>query len=171
MVKEITQVNRPNGQRNVYVWVKARKDLSPIMSLVNDILVWNDQPAKSKEIFTTTKPYKIKFHFNSSSEADEAADLIRKMTVPDVIRESQIHTDGSVVSKEGLNVNVEVYEDENGNKKASKEGSFVATDDADTGTGDGSDTGTGTNWTRYALIGGVALVAIIISVWYFKKKK
>lgn len=171
MVKEITQVNRPAGQKNVYVWVKKKTDLSPIMSLVNDVLNWNDKPAKTKEIFTTTKPYKLKFHFKSYDEADEAADLIRKMTVPDKITESRIHTDGSVVSKEGLNVKVDVYEDENGNKKASKDDTFVDTDDTDETDVDNNTDETETPWARYALIGGIALVAIIAAVWYFKKKK
>lgn len=169
MVKEITQVNRPAGQKNVYVWVKKKTDLSPIMSLVNDVLNWNDKPAKTKEIFTTTKPYKLKFHFKSYDEADEAADLIRKMTVPDQITESRIHTDGSVVSKEGLNVKVEVVENEDGTKSAAQGGTFVNTES--TGTVETDETETGTPWARYALIAGIAIVAIIASVWYFKKKK
>lgn len=169
MVKEITQVNRPQGQRNMYVWVKKKSDLSPILSLVTDVLKWNDKAAKKGEIFTTTAPYKLVFRFKTYDEAIDAADLIRKMTIPDEIRERSIHTDGSVVTKEGLNVNVEVLENEDGTKSAAQGGTFVNTESTDTVETD--ETETGTPWARYAIIAGIAIVAIIAAVWYFKKKK
>lgn len=169
MVKQIERVNRPSAERNMYVIVKRKSDLSQINSLVNDVLNWNDKPALSHGVFSTAKPYKLRFHFKTKQEAQDAADLISRMTIPDEIRERSIHTDGSVVTKEGLNVNVEVVENEDGTVSAAQGGTFVNTESTDTVETD--ETETGTPWARYALIAGIALVAIIAAVWYFKKKK
>lgn len=109
----------------------------------------------------------VRMVFSSQSDAQKASDIVNLMSTPDSITESNIRTDGTVVSDYGVNVKVDVTNNPDGTVSANAGGNYVTTAQAaaasDTGTEDTD------NMSRWFIIGGVALLAVIIVLAVWKK--
>lgn len=110
----------------------------------------------------------VRMVFSNKSDAQKAADIINLMATPDSITESNIHTDGTVVSDYGVNVKVDTSTNPDGTVTATSGGNYVSTAQAASEGTVSGDSETG-DMSRWLVIGGLALLAVIIVLAVWKK--
>ena len=167
----------------IKISANSKESLNTVKTIIEDLWKHNGNiTPKSHRLFDAvahTELYKFGVGNSNKETRNKALEVAQRFATPDAISEqASFGSDGSVTTGEGLKTKVEVIVKDNPDdpdnplvdplKDDRKVGKGTKSYN---GSGDDDNTGTGTPWTRYLLIGGIALVAIIAAVWYFKKKK
>lgn len=114
----------------------------------------------------------IHFVFDSKEAAGKAADVINNMSMPDSIDPSAIMTDGSVLSNYGVKVKVNVKQASDGSIVASSGGNYVSGVEAkDNEAAAADESSEGSSYTKWIIVGGVALIAAVVVFVVLKKMK
>lgn len=162
--KMIKVVNRPGTEpKNVYVWVYSKDQLSKVGSFVASVLDYNGISVNKWSIFDSVGK-KLKFRFGDRESAAKAQSLISSMGTPDSITESNIKANGTVISDYGVKVKVDVEKNQDGTVSA-KQGGNVSVNSKS------AVTQSSNQYTKWIIIGGIVLVAIVAILVILRKKK
>lgn len=166
LCQDITNVNRPEIKKVVVTHAKNRN--AAIAAFITEILKKNGIKVLKWSKYASSNK-KTDFTFESKEKAIQAMDIIGRMSTPDSIDPTKIKTDGSVTSKYGVKLKVDVERDEGGNTIATGGGNYVSA--KVTNATSETETKTGTSTTKWILIGGIALVVIVAVLVILRKKK
>lgn len=163
---DISNVNRPESKKVVVTHSKNRN--SAIASFLTQILQKNGIKVKKWHKYASSNK-KTAFVFEDKDKAIKAQDIIAKMSTPDSIDPTKIKKDGSVTSKYGVKLTVDVEKDEEGNAVATEGGNYVSVKkEAETVA---TTQAQSSSLTKWLLIGGVILILIVAVLVVLKKKK
>lgn len=133
-----------------------------ISSLILDVLKKYNLTVKRHNKYASSNK-KYLFVFNTKEDAQKAAEIINKMAIPDYIVEENVKSNGDVTTAFGLKVHVDMQKDENGNVTPASGGAIYTaakkTDSEDKG------------YTKWIVVGTVAVAAVAVIVIVLKKKK
>lgn len=165
--RNIKNVNvRPTEPKTMFVQASSASLRDNVASFVDEVLQYNGIYPKSKNQYATQK---TAFHFNSAADAQAALSIVEKMGRPDSIIKSQIKTDGTVVSTNGVKLKVNLIVDpETGSVTAQEGGGFLEISGTSKNT---VDTSSDNSMTKWIIIGGIALVAVVALLVILRKKK
>ncbi len=179
----IDKVSAYDGEgHGIKISTNSKESLIAVRNIIEDLWKRNGNiTPKSHRTFDAvahTELYKFGTGKEAKQKRDKAMQIAQKFAMPDAISElSEFGTDGSVTTGEGLKTLVEVVVKDNPDDPDNPLVDPLK-DDRTVGKGGktykGSDDDSNTDieipWMRYLLIGGIALVAIVIAIMYFKKK-
>ena len=167
----------------IKISTNSKESLIAVRNIIEDLWKRNGNITPNShrtfDAVAHTELYKFGTGKDAKQNRAKALQIAQKFAMPDAISElAEYGTDGSVTTGEGLKTLVEVVVKDNpddpdnplvdplkDNRSVGKGGKPYKKSDDD------SVTDIETPWARYALIAGIALVAIIAAVLYFKKKK
>lgn len=165
LCQDITNVNRPEAKKVVVTHSKNAN--SRVASFVSQILQKNGiKVVKWSKYASSNK--KTDFTFEDKEKAIKAMDIIARMSTPDSIDPAQIKTDGSVTSKYGVKLKVDVEKDNAGNTVATTGGNYVS---AAAAAAQPTASSGSSSMTKWIIIGGIALVAVVALLVILRKKK
>ena len=162
---EIKLANKAPNKKNVIVTHNKGK-MATVVTLINAILPLN-QAKKPNSYEKYMGNSKTLLKFDSESDAKKAMDIINKM-VDDSIVESNILTNGSVKTQNGLNAIVDIVTNPDGSKSADNRQNYVSTGSTGGSTG-AQPFPSGVN--IWIVIGAAVLVAVVAVVAIVKSRK